>query len=1327
MWRYFLLLVALLLLSFGLLWLGNLDKSNRHRHIGSVLTTGTLIGISLLVIFLVPPSNSWFQAASVQVQQWTGLPAPPHELLLLLLHIFSLLAFAGFKLLSHGLMKTADAFGLTPENAFTGVAHRRSPSGAVALISHWFYPGLLARRIGVFALVLPVLVSAGLTLYDPLPLLAQALSISPLAYPVMAAAPSILLLELGWYLDGTAEAEVGDDVSVEPSGVSTQGQYDDLWEEYQTIWPDKVLVASMDPLPQPSYSPSDAPLPPHDDPELNMVWRELHHHPDVNDLGSKDREVLQALWTQQDVLIEDPTYDHIAPVLASSLYYDILNGDRILLLVSPKHLEALKASSQSGRTPSEDVHTLVSWLQHWMNTLHGIGDAVTLTFDSSSLTRESPHVFVTSAPHLLSRNILGREDDPAASWFERLRTVVLLDGLRSLFYQASQTSALLHSLRDVLRGNETRDDFQCVILANNRRNLQPSLKRLLPLSTQGLEKRLPFPRPQQAYVICWKTEGDLFQNANGLFETTTYLGDETVLALPAWRDEVSNLRLVEQGLIPSKEFAEEVDRHISELGNNTTVPQHKLKGTAQNRLRRSDDVPWMVPESERVVVFVRDRSANLAVALRRWLSSGRTCAFVHVISPPYLLRDYLAENVAYFVQADTALLKQAPLFAEQTQSQVAHLLLRRLRVEWMDASVIKRLLRRVDLDDRPVEEALQQLFRSVFGIDVITNGLLAWEPQHRFSHSRSEVGFTTMYRFCLRGRVLQKTPELQWMELIDIRSAEGEVLDRVAREHLFQQFLPGQVHVFEGRAYRVRGLNNGELEVEHVENWERRVAYRSRQTIALSHVSYRRSLQEKKNGTSEGGTNLHVMPFSCTLNVEDTGYYTLDQKDDGTPIPDLKARVSGIQPRSYESTRGVLYRLYNDGLSSDKAQRASFTLAALLREALPTIFPEMHPFLLVLPATGDPPSLPHIFPECQGGLEDLSDDTGAGDIAIVIVEDSQSDLGLIRSLSEHATEILSILDDYLHWVSDHEEPSQSPTWTINVDDPQAFINGLGRQLDTPDIIDPDIARDVLAPLFDADRSSLRHQRRTYYNEETPSFVPSGTQSCDFCASDVPEAEYEQIGDGRVRCDACGSIAVDEEDELREMYEEARRFLTNDMGVTLPSGINVRLTSTAEVQKAVGQTFTPTAGFDARVLGVAIRRGDRLSILVENGAPYHMAHATMVHELTHIWQYAALNYRHLEATEGLLVIEGHAVWAGLTSIAEDTNATEYIERQQSRSDVYGEGYHYVVETIKEQGFATPFDWLSATYGRDDASSLDDFVSPTELRTARSAEVSTYIDM
>lgn len=188
-------------------------------------------------------------------------------------------------------------------------------------------------------------------------------------------------------------------------------------------------------------------------------------------------------------------------------------------------------------------------------------------------------------------------------------------------------------------------------------------------------------------------------------------------------------------------------------------------------------------------------------------------------------------------------------------------------------------------------------------------------------------------------------------------------------------------------------------------------------------------------------------------------------------------------------------------------------------------------------------------------------------------------------------------------------------------------------------------------------------------------------TCDFCGLPLSGVSYERISDGRVRCNECSTSAIDNEQEFIETFTHALGTMESFYNIDINVAIAVRMTDAKTIAKGAHAVFVPSRQFTARVLGFAQRKRGKYTILVENGSPRLMAVKTLVHELTHIWQYLNWKDEDIRKLYGTgsnrdIVYEGMAEWAAiqyLYLIGETNFAREQELITEQREDAYGVGF------------------------------------------------------
>ena len=186
--------------------------------------------------------------------------------------------------------------------------------------------------------------------------------------------------------------------------------------------------------------------------------------------------------------------------------------------------------------------------------------------------------------------------------------------------------------------------------------------------------------------------------------------------------------------------------------------------------------------------------------------------------------------------------------------------------------------------------------------------------------------------------------------------------------------------------------------------------------------------------------------------------------------------------------------------------------------------------------------------------------------------------------------------------------------------------------------------------------------------------------CDFCGRPLSGIQHEVLADGRERCSVCSHSAVRSAEEFEKILAASLKNMHTFFGVQIDKPVHIQMVNSRKLHRKLGKTFIPTGSHDGRILGVAVRDRDGYSVLVENGAPRIQANMTLVHELTHIWQYLNWDAQEILRLYGkdqeLEVYEGMAKWVEIQYaylIGEsDAGKREEIS-SLLRNDEYGRGF------------------------------------------------------
>lgn len=186
--------------------------------------------------------------------------------------------------------------------------------------------------------------------------------------------------------------------------------------------------------------------------------------------------------------------------------------------------------------------------------------------------------------------------------------------------------------------------------------------------------------------------------------------------------------------------------------------------------------------------------------------------------------------------------------------------------------------------------------------------------------------------------------------------------------------------------------------------------------------------------------------------------------------------------------------------------------------------------------------------------------------------------------------------------------------------------------------------------------------------------------CSYCGVEIAGVEFYRLPDGRTRCTSCSSTLVKTKAEVEELCSRVIANMDAFFGATIDVPVAIEVLEERKLKKKIGASLGTKDDQSMLILGVAINKKKKYSILLENGAPRISLIATFAHELTHIWQYTHWdnnkNLKKCPKCNRLLIYEGMAKWAEIQYLylVGETNVAKREERiTRERQDEYGIGF------------------------------------------------------
>lgn len=538
--------------------------------------------------------------------------------------------------------------------------------------------------------------------------------------------------------------------------------------------------------------------------------------------------------------------------------------------------------------------------------------------------------------------------------------------------------------------------------------------------------------------MCWQADEDYIHHRL-VPNISRYLGVGTELSFAALKNQVSKTKWYGGDAFPVTDIRWIDKQYYYELTKYAGLP------TSQKVMdEHFETTPnfWSAQVEKNSYLTVEDESFNMFEILRNFSTRATEQGFINVISPEYLLKDYMAENASIF-EADP---KAIPLFsADYTRSS---------------RNTVLRLV--LMMSTYPVPEDVIQKELSLLGITIFNLKKQLW---YELYNCYSEVGKTKDCAEDYRERVqsafynMIELDGMQWgHELIrvedsynlrtakmettfsvtdraflmrcvsELKSAEYIAEDEKGHRHylgaelagqIYQKYLPGQFFTFGGKYYEMLYLTaEGQVMVRRAaDHINGRPSYRQIREYVIQDSKVSEQIGAQKNIAG-----MKIVKEFADICVRTPGYYQMKQYHDFTTakLVSFEGEANGIPTRLYRNKEILRIELPQaEGKYSDNVR---YTLTVLMNEIFKTLFAENQAYITALTDLS--------FMDCEEAqpltYTITSDKEELNSNSIYIVEDSQLDLGLTVTVERNLQRIFNMLHDYLDWHMEHVEESRNP-------------------------------------------------------------------------------------------------------------------------------------------------------------------------------------------------------------------------------------------------------------------------------------------------------------
>lgn len=719
----------------------------------------------------------------------------------------------------------------------------------------------------------------------------------------------------------------------------------------------------------------------------------------------------------KSVLFNNPFYYDLIP-------YAFFAMDRVLL----HHKKVLVVLGRHGT--EEDVR---EWCREGLRSISNVQDMwrvgelgeQTQDIDVGIITRSNVH---NERVHEANR-----------AFFEDVEFVVLIEPSRLI------TTAQL-GLNSLIRCCRTQNKNLTFCSADkNCDGLVDALSHVLLTSISEVSATTP--HQGTCSYMCWEPDEECLQHRM-LPNLSRYLGMGTELAFAALKNQVSRTTWYGGETFPVVDIHWIAKQYYYDLLHYAQLP------ISQETMDTVFTVsPNLWNERSRAVSFltVEDESCNMFEIKREFATRSKEQSFINVLSPSYLLRDYMAENDSIF-NADAKAIPTIVADYARTRRNVVMRMCLKMCTGYLKEEEVRRELMLIDIN---TDELAETLWREICA---------CYQPMgagdcEELSRSVSGKEYTFTYKTIrkirrynvslgrMEDRYAIEDPNFKRAFLQDLESAtyiaeeedeDSRYLGSELRGHIFQKYLPGQFFTFSGKYYEMLSVPaDGEILVRRAaDHINGRPAYRQVRNYVLEHVE-----DEKGMGSCRNIGGVRVTHQLADIRVQTPAYWQLDAYHDFAR--GRRVEINGIPERTY--CRKPILKIDFPG-SSGFTPEVRRTLTLLCNEVFRTLFAENHSYIAaVTPGCTD---VPHTY-------NILGD---ADENAIYIVEDSQMDIGLLVAAERNLDRIFSIVCDYLDWHFEELEkslnpppPPKTPDYTLaepekTEPEPKGFFGKLGRRI-----------------------------------------------------------------------------------------------------------------------------------------------------------------------------------------------------------------------------------------------------------------------------------------
>lgn len=530
---------------------------------------------------------------------------------------------------------------------------------------------------------------------------------------------------------------------------------------------------------------------------------------------------------------------------------------------------------------------------------------------------------------------------------------------------------------------------------------------------------------KEALAVYWNTEEEPLKAFPYI---QRYLGVESCIVQIAERESVRRVRWYGENIMPVYDMLwmwGQYYRSYPTRPNNTVPYQMFLDRNVEIAVSGRENAV-----KEQQFIMTEDECFHLFEKGRQYTTRAFDKVCVCVLSPNYMLRDYMRDNFLTMEKDPKYIVQYMPEHVD-SERNIALRMIRMLLEAPVSRFDLERVLskeegnnKKIEITERLLKEKIKLIFPEIEDADIE----LSYEDQ--FSRSVHRIQHMEFY-YLIDKKVREEMRRYFNQAFYIDESGKAKYISKlVLAGHLDQKYAKGQFVVFSGKYYEIIGKTDGPegpaLQVKRasdqlicrryyrmVRKYELRMPYGELPTAGT--VSANRAIYIK-NGYYE------ILWETADITACTVGYVELLSWENIAKGKKICFSEENIEKREYRHKQMLKVRWVKELANKG----APIYMAALLKEMFCTLYPHFYHLLDVAVNHRAYQRVLKRNREWEYVVSDIriSADkkmlvTSSQDQCFYIIEDSREDMGLLRSIERNIHKIFKILEDYIKWSYDN--------------------------------------------------------------------------------------------------------------------------------------------------------------------------------------------------------------------------------------------------------------------------------------------------------------------